>query len=234
MQGFRNPAVYALEYEHVPNADFSDQLTETAAGWIYLVSRFPNTHLVMAGDSNGATLVMSLLLHMANPGNSLPLTTPVAPAAAVLISPWAFTTHDRKDNKVDYINVKELNQYARLYSSSASEFLEVYQSPGLCRSKAWWAKAFPVMGIYLMYGQDEIMAKEIEDLSVVLSQVGRVRVEREIGQVHAWPITQMFMGRTIEDREAGVEAITSNLAYMLLWASSLTAESLSSRKGIIP
>lgn len=223
MQGFKNPAVFALEYEHVPNAEFSEQLAETAAGWLFLVSQFPNSHLVMAGDSNGATLVMSLLLQMANPANALPLMSPIPPAAAVLISPWAFSKYDRKDNTVDFMSVKILDNYARLYSSNPSNFVEVYESPGLCRSKAWWTKAFPVTGIYLMYGQDEIMAQEIEDLTVVLSQVGQVRAEKEPGHVHAWPIVQMFLGRSIEDRESGVEAISNNLSYMLLWKASLTS-----------
>lgn len=227
MQGFKNPAIFALEYEHVPNAEFPEQLSETAAGWMYLVSQFPNSHLVLAGDSNGASLAMSLLLHMANPSNALPLTAPVPPAAAILISPLAFSKYDRKDNKVDFLNVKSLDHYARLHTSDPSEFVEVYQSPGICRSKAWWAKAFPVMGIYLMYGQEEILAREIEDMSLVLGQVGKVRVEAEVGQVHSWPIVQMFIGRTIEDRETGVEAISCNIAYMLLWKASLTTSPMS-------
>lgn len=226
MQGFKNPAIFALDYEHVPSADFPEQLSETAAGWVYLVSQFPNAHLVMAGDSNGASLVMSLLLHLANPANLLPLTTPVVPAAAVLISPWAFAARDRKENEVDYMNVRSLNHYSVLQSSDATELLQVYQSPGLCKSKAWWTKAFPVTGIYLTYGKDEVMAQEIEEISFVLNQAGQLRVERETGQIHSWPIVQMFLGRTIEDREAGVEAVSGNLAYMLLWEASLTNEPL--------
>lgn len=221
MQGFKNPAIFALDYEHVPNAEFPEQLSETVAGWMYLVTQFPNSHLVLAGDSNGAALAMSLLLHMANPARSLPLTTPVPPSAAILISPWAFSKYDRHDNKVDFMNVKALDHYARLYTPNPKDHTEVYQSPGLCKSKAWWAKAFPVTGMYIMYGEDEIMAQEIEDMSLVLSQVGRVRVEGEVGKLHAWPIVQMFIGRTIEDREAGVESISSNLSYMLLWKASL-------------
>lgn len=222
MQGFKNPAIFALDYEHVPNAEFEDQLAETAAGWMYLVSKFPNSHLALAGDSNGATLAMSLLLHMANPANALPLTNPIVPGAAMLISPWSFAKYDRQDNTVDYLNVKALNHYARCFCSSPSDFIEVYQSPGLCKSKAWWTKAFPVTGIYLTYGQDEIMAQEIEDLALVLSQVGPVRIEKEAGQIHAWPIVQMFTGKSIEDRESGVESIATNLAYMLLWKATLT------------
>lgn len=220
MQGFKNPAIFAIEYEHVPNAEFPEQISEIAAGWMYLVSQFPNSHLVISGDSNGATLAISLLLHMANPSDALPLVTPVPPAAAVFMSPWAFSKYDRHDNKVDYLNTKLLDQYATLYASTVGDYLEVYQNPGLCKSRAWWTKAFPVTGIYLLYGRDEIMAKEIEDLALVLEQVGQVRLEGEIGQVHAWPIVQMYIGRTMEDREAGVEAIANTLAYMLLWKSS--------------
>lgn len=223
MQGFRNPAIFALEYEHVPNAEFSEQFSEVAAGWMYLVSKCPNSHLVISGDSNGATLALSLLLHMAKPSHSLPLVSPVLPAGAVFISPWLHSKYSRKKNQNDYIGPKLLEKYFTLYSGKSKDCIEVYESPGLCKSRAWWAKAFPIAGIYLLYGRDELMAKEIEDFAMIIEQVGHVRLEGEIGQVHCWPIVELFVGRTMDERESGIEAITSTLAYMLLWKSSFTS-----------
>lgn len=223
MQGFKNPSIFALEYEHVPNAKFPEQFSEVAAGWMYLVSKVPNSHLVLSGDSNGATLALSLLLHMANPSTSLPFVSFFPPAGAVFISPWLYSQYDRKDNPNDYLCTKLLNKYAILYSGKPKETVDVYQSPGMCRSKAWWAKAFPISGIYLMYGRDEIMVEEIEEFGVMLEQAGKIRLEGEIGQVHAWPIVELFVGRKMDEREAGVEAISCTLAYMLLWKSSFAS-----------
>jgi acetyl esterase/lipase len=219
MQGFRNPAIFALDYTPVPEVSFNGQLAEATQGWDYLVQNYTDCPIAVAGDSNGATLALSLLLHIARPYPSAPLVAK-KPDAAVLISPWTQLFSVKQSNKSDYLSPKLLLRYAEKYVGEVGDTTNVYYSPGLCRSREWWTQAFPELGIYLTYGQEEILAPEIEQLEGILSKCGRIKIEAQPNQIHAWPVIMNFLGRDRQSREAGIELTTSNLAKMVLWHSS--------------
>ncbi|KAK5002209.1 hypothetical protein LTR39_006748, partial [Cryomyces antarcticus] len=61
--GYRNPALFALEYTLVPDAVYPTQLHETIAGYDYVTSIIKDpSRICVGGDSAGATLILSMLL----------------------------------------------------------------------------------------------------------------------------------------------------------------------------
>src|SRR3954471_17175012 len=64
---FQNPAIFALEYTLVPDASYPAQLYQTVAGYEYVLSMIQDpSKICVSGDSAGATLILSLLLHIAS------------------------------------------------------------------------------------------------------------------------------------------------------------------------
>src|SRR3569833_3354868 len=63
--GYKNPAIFALEYTLVPDGVFPTQLVEALHGYEHVLSfaRDP-AKVVVSGDSAGAAIVLSLLLYL--------------------------------------------------------------------------------------------------------------------------------------------------------------------------
>jgi acetyl esterase/lipase len=92
--------VLAPRYRLAPQFPFPCGLFDCLAAYLYLLGvQEPNT-IVLAGDSAGAGMVLSLLVVLRDQG--IPL-----PAGAVLISPWVDLTHSfpsvARDCPLDYI-----------------------------------------------------------------------------------------------------------------------------------
>ena len=83
--GYSNPAIFALEYDLVPDAQFPTQLEQTVTGYEYVcsITRDPS-RICVSGDSAGATLILSLLLMI----GGKPDHEKKRPGFASLISPW--------------------------------------------------------------------------------------------------------------------------------------------------
>lgn len=65
--GYENPSIFALEYTLVPDDSFPKQLEEAIAGYEHVLSMVGDPGKVcVSGDSAGATIIISLLLHLAN------------------------------------------------------------------------------------------------------------------------------------------------------------------------
>lgn len=78
--------VFAPRYRLAPQFPFPCGLQDCLAAYLYLITvQEPNT-IVLAGDSAGGGMVVSLLVTLRDQG--IPL-----PAGAVLISPWVDLTH---------------------------------------------------------------------------------------------------------------------------------------------
>src|SRR4051812_48076019 len=100
--GYRNPALLALEYSLVPDAVYPTQLQETFAGYEHALSVVENpARVCVAGDSAGATLILSLLLYLGDHSEYRHR----LPGLAVLISPWPVLVSDKnRDTQSDYLN----------------------------------------------------------------------------------------------------------------------------------
>lgn len=96
-----NARVFAPRYRLAPQFPFPCALHDCLAAYLYLLSTGQEAAtIVMAGDSAGAGMIVSLLCTLRDQG--LPL-----PAGAVLISPWVDLTHSfpsvAEDSPFDYV-----------------------------------------------------------------------------------------------------------------------------------
>ncbi|RAL63652.1 hypothetical protein DID88_003695 [Monilinia fructigena] len=215
-----NPAIFALEYSLVPDESYPTQLNETFAGYKYVLSVTDDpSKICVSGDSAGATLILSLLLHIARPNitESDPAVETVytaTPAMAVLISPW--TTLDSpqdKNTSSDYLDAKNLHLYAHQYAGHRSSVCDPLVSPGLCKDMDWWRMASPTRGFFITYGSEEVFAPETRDLIMLLKKSRKVEIQgqEQIGGIHAWPVAALFLSSTPAARRKGLRMLVSEI-----------------------
>ncbi|EFQ30247.1 hypothetical protein CGRA01v4_00356 [Colletotrichum graminicola] len=93
--------VFAPRYRLAPQFPFPCGLQDCLAAYLYLLTVQDPTTIVLAGDSAGGGMVLSILCLLRDQG--IPL-----PAGAVLISPWVDLTHSfpsvSGNNELDYIS----------------------------------------------------------------------------------------------------------------------------------
>ncbi|KAI9723351.1 MAG: hypothetical protein M1812_001235 [Candelaria pacifica] len=204
--GYHNPAIFALEYTLVPDSVFPTQLQQTLAGYAHVVSivRQPSK-ICVGGDSAGATLILSLLLHIADQpdyANRLP-------GFATIISPWTkLVSPKNRNTPSDYLNAESLHLYARQYVGSKGSLQDPLVSPGMCQDSVRWRRAAPSNGFLFLFGSEEVFAPETWDLISLLHQSNiYVEVREEKGSIHAWPVATLFLSDTIGERRKGLEEI---------------------------
>ncbi|KAF3761332.1 hypothetical protein M406DRAFT_236462, partial [Cryphonectria parasitica EP155] len=92
--------VFAPDYRLAPQFPFPCALQDCLAAYLYLLTTQEPSTIILAGDSAGGGMVLSLMVIMRDQG--IPL-----PAGAVLISPWCDLTHSfpsvAGDAPFDYI-----------------------------------------------------------------------------------------------------------------------------------
>ena len=201
--GYRNPAIFALEYTLVPDAVYPAQLEQTMTGYDHVWKVVGNpSRICVGGDSAGATLILSLLLYMAKQ----PDAENREPGLAALISPWTtlFSAQNR-DTASDFLDAKQLHKYGRQYAASDENLEDPLVSPGVCKDGTWWAKASPSKGYAILYGSEEVLGPELRNLIALWRKNGcSVSVREEPGAVHAWPVASMFLCDTPAERQKGL------------------------------
>ncbi len=204
--GYQNPALFALEYTLVPDAVFPTQLQQTMAGYEHVLSiiRQPG-RVCVGGDSAGATLILSLLLNIANQ----PYHEERLPGFATMISPWTkLVSPKNRNTPSDYLNAESLHLYARQYAGSKASIEDPLLSPGMCRDSVWWRRAAPLKGFLFTFGSEEVFGPETWDLISLLQQSSiHVEAREEKGSIHAWPVATLFLSDTIGERRKGIEGI---------------------------
>ncbi|RKF54188.1 AB hydrolase superfamily protein C4A8.06c [Erysiphe neolycopersici] len=92
--------VFAPTYRLAPQYPFPCGLQDCLAAYLYLITIHDPTTIVLAGDSAGGGMILSILVMLRD--QNLPL-----PAGAILISPWVDLTHSfpsiLEENPLDYI-----------------------------------------------------------------------------------------------------------------------------------
>lgn len=221
--GFRNPAIFALEYTLVGStagdACYPTQLQQAISGYKYVLSitRDPSK-ICVSGDSAGATLILSLLLHLGSQNdehykadyNGMKM---AVPEMAVLISPWVTLVSTQYRNTTsDYLDVEILRCYARQYAGPMVAIDDPSISPGNCKHAVWWRNAGPSKGFFISYGSDEVFAPEIRDLVDLLVKVDvSVEAYQEEGGIHAWPVAALFLSSSRERRQKGLKKIVDKI-----------------------
>ncbi|KAJ5172024.1 hypothetical protein N7492_004617 [Penicillium capsulatum] len=92
--------VFAPDYRLAPQFPFPCGLQDALASYLWLLKMYDPNEIIIAGDSAGGGLALSMLVIMRDQG--IPL-----PAGAIMISPWVDLTHSFPsivaDNPGDYI-----------------------------------------------------------------------------------------------------------------------------------
>jgi acetyl esterase/lipase len=204
--GYRNPALFALEYTLVPDATYPTQLHETLAGYEYVLSLAPSsTRIVVGGDSAGATLILTFLLYLSDHQDL----RHQKPGLAVMISPWVTIVSKNNRNTVsDYLNSSTLELYGRQYIGSKTTSTDPLVSPGHCKDVTKWRRACPEYGWYFLFGSEEVLGPETRELISLLKGTGKeVDVWEDKGGIHAWPVASLYLGETREERLGGLKSI---------------------------
>ncbi|KAI1815314.1 Alpha/Beta hydrolase protein [Poronia punctata] len=217
--GYENPSIFALEYSLVPDNTFPKQLDEAVAGYEHVLSTVGSPGRVcVGGDSAGGTIVLTLLLHLANPNYKAGLVKGYGdrhlgkPAFAVLISPWVTLLSEKHRNtESDYLDARSLHAYARRYSGDYAPS-DPLVSPGRCKDAVWWHEACPLRGIHLEYGTEEVFAPDIEDLVRFWDKNGiEVSSRGHRGGIHAWPVASLFLSDDPKRRLDGLNSIVQEI-----------------------
>ncbi|KAL1901337.1 hypothetical protein Sste5346_001742 [Sporothrix stenoceras] len=221
---FSNPAIFSLDYTLAPDAQFPAQIDEAAHAYAHVLSTAAQgdpSRVVVAGDSAGGTIVLSLLLQMSQtPSSPSPMALPL-PGLAVLISPWvSLSSHRYRRSANDYIDAESLVDYAALYAGRApsqknkASMIDAILSPGHCNEAKWWRRACPYRGIFVTYGEEEVFAPEIRAWADRLQPDG-VDVQTSVDSgglgVHAWPVASLFLARTNAQRFEGLRRIVGEI-----------------------
>ncbi|KAF3247432.1 hypothetical protein EYR41_006188 [Orbilia oligospora] len=218
--GFKNPAVFALDYTLVPDAKFPTQLNEAHKGYQVVHQLAPAAEIVVCGDSAGGNIALSLLLYLARPrkdgGNGGASSYLRRPSYATLISPWTvLVSSQNKNTENDFLDANQLHKFGVSYANGG-DVSDPYKSPGLCQDLGWWEEALPVHGIHMVYGSQEVFTSEIKSLVSKFEKIKSVRLRvTEKPTIHAWPVVQAFIGANMLQREEGLEIMAGAISEAL-------------------
>jgi len=236
-EGFSNPAIFALDYTLVPDATFPIQLRQVVRGYEEVLSFAKDANnVVLSGDSAGATLGLSLLLHLARPFQDVRALAPrrglPTPGMAAFISPWVTLQSARYAPAAsDYLDVNTLRMYAAMYAENrqglATAKSDALLSPGTCTDLAWLGDACPSRGMLVTYSAAEVFAPEIEAWLENLSKTGaEIKANRCCQVPHAWPVASVFLGSSDETRVSGLRHICQWLRARPSTKANIPAELL--------
>ncbi|KAF2875176.1 Alpha/Beta hydrolase protein [Massariosphaeria phaeospora] len=208
--GYRNPALFALEYTLVPDAVYPTQLQETLAGYEYVLSiAHSSSRICVGGDSAGATLILSFLLYMTDH----PELRHQRPGLAIMISPWvSIISKNNQNTASDYLNADSLELYGRQYIGTKVPANDPLVSPGHCKDIKKWTNASPEKGWVFLFGSEEVLGGETRELISLLKSTGvAVRQYEERGGIHAWPVASLYLGATRHERLRGLQDIVREI-----------------------
>lgn len=134
-----------------------------------------------------------------------------SPDAALFLSPLMRVNMDRIDSYPDFLSSRMLRELGVQLAGSSAE-------PGLVRDRQLWSAAVPRHGMFVMHGGAETCRREIEGLTDFLRVTHQCRIvtTSEGSEVHAWPITQAFLGRSTSSQMYGITRVAQHIANMLV------------------
>ncbi|KAH7243355.1 Alpha/Beta hydrolase protein [Fusarium redolens] len=236
--GFKNPAIFALEYTLVPDQVYPRQVLEALEGYKHVLEVVQDaSKICVSGDSAGGSLVLSLLLELgAQAGNQdkkgikvdirgvlsdanpphLPL-----PRMATLISPWiTLMSNLHYSSKSDFLDKRTLWKYANEYAGE-NMIQQQPASPGNCVDERLWRAASPERGYFIIFGEEEVFAPDIEEFLKRQAKIGiQAEGQKFDGGIHAWPVASLFLSSTEEKRLQGLRTAVKEIRRrMLEWGT---------------
>jgi epsilon-lactone hydrolase len=192
-----------IDYRLAPEHPFPAQLDDARAAYSWLLAQGVDpSRLVVAGESAGAGLVLSLLVSLRDAKAPLP-------AAAIGVSPWVdleMTGASMKDNaRFDYVSRRVLLDYARYFMPSRR-----WDDP---LASALHADLRGLPPMLVMAGGAETLLDDARRLAARAKSHGvDVTFEIEEDMIHAWPLfasdfaraqeSIVRMGRYVRERVA--------------------------------
>ncbi|KAL9566102.1 hypothetical protein ACKAV7_010284 [Fusarium commune] len=236
--GFNNPAIFALEYTLVPDQVYPRQVLEALEGYKHVLEVVQDaSKICVSGDSAGGSLILSLLLELgAQAGNqdkkgmkvnirgglsdADPFHLPL-PRMATLISPWiTLMSNLHYSSKSDFLDKRTLWKYAHEY---AGENMVQQQpaSPGNCVDEGLWRAASPERGYFIVFGEEEVFAPDIEEFLKRQAKIGiQAEGQKFDGGIHAWPVASLFLSSTEDKRLQGLRTAVKEIRRrMLEWGT---------------
>ncbi|TAQ86633.1 hypothetical protein B7494_g5047 [Chlorociboria aeruginascens] len=184
--GFANPsqkdvAVVVLQYslasEEANHYPYQLQQATSLIEHLLHSEKLSPSAITLVGDSAGAHLLLSLILHLSHPN---PLVSPLKMvgrfSGAVLISPWITMGKSSEsmpvDKHKDILKPGALAYWARNFLGDIAT--DAWNSP-LIAPAQWWSDV-PVDEMVTMYGDDEILR---EDICVLCEKIKNTMSEDE-------------------------------------------------------
>ncbi len=188
--------VYMPDYRLAPEHPFPTPVLDTVRAYEWLIEQgFDASKIVLAGESAGGAMVITVMVAARNKG--LPL-----PAAGVSISPWANLEHSgismTNREGLDPLNTKAgLDFLARAFLSDAL--------PNHPMASPVFADVTGLPPILIQIGENELMLSDAMRLATHLGD-NRVRVNLEVwpGMFHAWHFFSTLQPEALQALESSV------------------------------
>lgn len=239
-QGFGNPLIFIPQSTASHHSTYTEIIPFLLKSYQYVLKQRVSRHtqIVIAGDSTGGTLALTLLLQISQPS---PLISKIIkhnmdsfqwkkPQAILLISPICDIERTTSTSKgCDYITATVLSKWRNNYvpdaifdSESTRSNELVYYNPGMNRDTLSWKKARPEIGMFLSFGSEELVASDTIKYALFLSSKCHIKLrqDRQVAQIHNWALVNFYTEDRVDHREVSLQIYSGALSRMLLWSSS--------------
>ncbi|KUJ23514.1 alpha/beta-hydrolase [Mollisia scopiformis] len=175
-------SILLLAYTLAPEAQFPTQLRQASAVLSYLLNEGKSpSDILIAGDSAGGGLALSLLSHLLHPHLDIPKIQLLEPLrGAFLYSPWVSfdTTHDsfERNAQKDVLVPNMLRKWGGMYLGTVDGETDPgittggnnYSEPLLSNASWWRGMNNVVRDIWIFAGNDEVFADSLHAFGVKL------------------------------------------------------------------
>lgn len=212
-----NTSILFLSYDLAPAVKYPRQLQQAASLLTHVLNVMHKSpaNIVIAGDSAGGNLVLSLMSHLSHPHPSkeipvIPITLSAPLKAIVLMSPWvdfrittdSFTRNATKDCLSQTGGQKWSNAFMgqKPPHPNADNYNQPIQAPA-----SWW-EGLKAEEVLVVGGKDEVLLDGIEEwvgtLQKVESLKGHLTVKITEGEGHDQPMMDIMMGYPTEGEQS--------------------------------
>ncbi|KAE9376005.1 alpha/beta-hydrolase [Stipitochalara longipes BDJ] len=157
--------------------------------------KIPSSSITLIGDSAGGHLLLSLLLHLTHPNPLIaPLKLETKFSSAILISPWVTVSTSASSMQLnkekDILTVSGLEYWGRNFLGGKE--MDCWNTPLMAEGE-WWGEV-PCEEMLVLYGEDELLRDDIEDLCGKLkANHAKTTALKFANEVHVHMIMNRFL-----------------------------------------
>jgi acetyl esterase/lipase len=153
-----------IQYDLAPHNKYPCQLSQCVEMLQYTLHTLQKdpSNVILAGDSAGGTLVLSILSHILHPHPNIePVTLTASLKAAAVFSPWVNLRMDGhsvlKNQRQDPVTVEVMKDWAKNYLGTAPH--DFYNQP--CNAPSEWWRGMPVEQLLITGAAREMLADDL-------------------------------------------------------------------------